>query len=161
MLVFSSISTLQQFKWCLVLLGVMYSGNLPRLAGRNFFFRCFGISCFHCIILFCPDIFLVFLLSLTFLDLFSRVVLLVFLIVLLFLFIPTSSSILPCLIIFVLLQWFFSAFPVVFFIQVLGFCSCSLEEHTLSHKLILFLQRLACLIPWCFSLRYVLVSRFL
>ena len=63
----------------------MSSCVLLQLAGRIFFFHCFGMSCFVCIILSCLDIFLVFLLSPVPSDLFPRVVLL-FLLGLLFFF---------------------------------------------------------------------------
>ena len=49
---------------------------LPLLAGR-IFFRCFGLSCFVCIVLSCLDIFLAPLLSPVPSDLFCRIVLLV------------------------------------------------------------------------------------
>ena len=65
----------------------MSSCILLLLAGR-IFFRCFGMSCFVCIVLSCLDIFLVFFLSPEPSDLFPWVVLFVFLVMLLFSFRP-------------------------------------------------------------------------
>ena len=116
----------------------------PPLAVRMFF------PVFVRIVLFCFDIFVVFLLSSVPSDLFPQVVLFV-LFVLLFFF---SSQNIPA----------FFLCPIIFasprfFIQVLSFCSCCQGEHRFYHSLILPLHRLVHLIPLCCSLRHVSIIR--
>ena len=62
-----------------------------------------------------------------------------------------------CLIIFIVVIDFLPLFPVEFPIQVLNFCPCSLREHRIFHRLISLPHCLVNLIPWCCSLRYVLI----
>ena len=68
-----------------------FSRHLLPVVGR-IFFRCFGMSCFVCIVLPFVDIFLIFLLSPVISGLFPQVVQLFFL-MLLFLFVPTYSDV--------------------------------------------------------------------
>ena len=117
------------------------------------------MSCFVCIVLSCPYIFLVLLLSLLASGLFPRVVLFV-LWYLLFFFVLTSSSVPPqsyhC---FLVVADFLLTFPVEFSIQFWSLFLCSFGKPHFSHKLSSLLHRLIRLIPWCHSLGYVLINR--
>ena len=106
------------------------------------FFRCFGMSCFICIVLPFVDISLIFLLSPALFGLFPQVVLLFFQCCL-FLF-PVNSVPLIFIILACFRSFLFS-FPVEFPIPVLSVSSCFLRGSQFSHKLILHLHRLVLL----------------
>ena len=121
------------------------------------FFRGFGMSCFVCIFYPVWVFFVVFILSPVPSGLFPRFLLFVLLELLFsFQYVPAFLSVLLFLLVVV---DFLSALPVEFPIQVLSFCSCFLREHRFHLRLIWLLHRLVRLIPWCFSLIYVLIIR--
>ena len=134
----------------------MFSFNLHPVVGR-IFFRCFGMSCFVCIVLPFVNISLIFLLSPVLPGLFPQVVLL-FSLVLPFSFLFYMFQRLS----FVLLCWplfvdFSSVFPVEFPIFILIFLSCFLRGSLFSHKLISPLHRLVHLIRLYYLLIYKLM----
>ena len=99
----------------------MFLCHIPQLVAR-FFVRCFGISCFVCIVLPFVDIFLIFLLFPVFSGLFPQFVLLFF-VVLLFLFYTKMFQRFSFVLSFLHVSVdFLSTFPVEFPIQVLIFC---------------------------------------
>ena len=128
----------------------MFSRHLQPVIGR-IFFRCFGMSCFVCIVLAFVDISLIFFLSPVLSGSFPQIVLLFWLV----LHFPFCSNIFQRL--FVWWFWpvfvdFLSAFPVEFPILVLIFSSCFLRGSQCSHKLISPLHRLVLLIRLYHSL---------
>ena len=70
----------------------MFSYHLPQLVGR-IFFRCFGMSCFVCILLPFLDVFLIFLLLPVLSVFFSSCCVVISPLCCFFLFIPTCSSV--------------------------------------------------------------------
>ena len=134
----------------------MFSRHLLPVVGR-IFVCCFGMSCFVFIVLFFVDIFLIFLLSPVLSGLFPQVVLLFFLV----LPFPFCSNIFLRLS-FVLSFWpvfvdILSVFPVEFPIMVLILPSCFLRVSQFFHKLISLLHTLLHIIPFYYSLIYMLV----
>ena len=134
--------------WRLVV-GMFFCHALPVV--DRIFFRCFGMSCFVCIVLPFIDISLISLLSSELSGLFPQVVLLFFL-VLSFAFcshIFQDLSILPFWHVFVDLL---SGFPVEFLILVLTISSCFLRGRQFSYTLISPLYRLVHLTLLYYSL---------
>ena len=114
------------------------------------FFRCFGRSCFVCIVLPFVDISLIFLLSPALSGLFPQVVLLFFLVLPVLFCSPLFQR--PSF--FIILACFLSflfAFPVEFPISVLTVSLCFLRGFQFSHKLILHLHRLVLLTQLYYS----------
>ena len=132
------------FLWHLIV-GMFSCHSLPIV--DRIFFRCFGKSCFICIVLPFVDISLIYLLSPALSGFFPHVILLFFLV----LPVPFCSRLFQRLslvffvfffIILVCFHSFLFAFPVEFPIPVLTVSSCFLRGSQFSHKLILHLHRL-------------------
>ena len=118
----------------------MFSCQSHQIVDR-IFFRCFGKSCFVCIVLPFVDISLIFFLSSALPGLFTQIVMLFFLV----LPVPFYSRLFQCLsflsfwLVFVVLLF---AFPVEFPFPILTISSCFLRGSQFSYKLILQLHRL-------------------
>ena len=107
------------------------------------FIRCFGMSCFGCIVLLFVDISSIFLLSPILSGLFPQVVMLFFPCCLFLSFQLISAPFFVVVLSFWLFFFedFLSVFPVEFLILVLIFSSCFLRGSQLSHKLVSHLHR--------------------
>ena len=121
------------------------------------FFRCFGMSCFVCIVLPFLDISLIFLISPVLSSLFPQVYWYFFLCSLFYVLFKHIPASFLCFIILVCFRWFLSAFRVEYPILVLIFLSCFLRGSLFSHKLMSLLHRLVRLILLYVSLMYKLV----
>ena len=109
----------------------------PLLVGR-IFFCCFGMSCFVSIFFILSPFFRQYLL-IYFLELYYFFYLCYF-----FLFVPTCSNLFSSVLTFLLVVVdLLCVFPVEFPIKILSFCSRSLGEYRLSHRLISLLHRIS------------------
>ena len=131
----------------------------PLFAGR-LIFRCFGISYFICIVLFCLGTFCLPSFACTFWFISSScMVCFNCCIAFLFSFQPIPASFL-CFIIFACCRRFVMCVSSRIFHPGFEFLFVFfLGEHRFFRRLLSLLHRLVCLIPWCCSLRYGLIIR--
>ena len=135
----------------------MFSWHLPQLVG-SISFRCFGISCFVCIVL--PFVYISNLPSFASTFWFissSSIVIFSSIAFFLFLSLHVPAFFLCFIILAFFRRFFLSVFPVEFPIQVLIFSSCILRGSRFSHKLIFLVHRLVNLIRLYNLLIYMLV----